>query len=323
MHYKKISLSIGLLFFLQALCIKASEGFFILSNLPKEMVGIIVSNTSCKGMASLKQVCKSFNQDYSFEQIYPSIIEYEDISLITRGLIYFGHTDQEKIVMHLFNNSKQQEVGNSIEIMGYNTEAIPTSDLMMAYKGIIRKKVFLYRELFKNSLTSLIINKSIFPNEVDNLGYIPLVWASEQKLIPIVECLLMNLDVDISKLGNKINYLDWACRNQYIGIVKLLLIRPDIDVSQTDSDGNLPFIWACREGKKEIIELFLTKSDINVNQVNKEGDTLLYWACSKGHEDIITLLSKKKAYCYTSRFRVLLPMMIGFILFFYFSWIDN
>ena len=109
MHYKTTLAMISLLLFVQTVCMETNEKFGNFVSLPDEIRGAIVSYcaSSCKQVASLKQVCKSFNEGFSFKQMSSLAIEAGDENVVTRGLVHFAHTNQEEKFTHFFYNNKK------------------------------------------------------------------------------------------------------------------------------------------------------------------------------------------------------------------------
>ena len=134
-------------------------------------------------------------------------------------------------------------------------------------------------------------------NFADNGGRTPLIWATNNGNLEMVQLLLdcANLDVNKQRKSDAKSALSLASCNCKSNITKLLLGHEKIEVNQVDSDGITPLYKVSQKGETEIVELLLDHEHIDVNKADPDyGKTPLYTASENGHLSVVTLLLEKK-----------------------------
>ena len=143
----------------------------------------------------------------------------------------------------------------------------------------------------------LLLNNDTDVNFVDNGGRTPLIWATNNGNLEIVQLLIncSNLEVNKQRNSDGKSALSLATCNCKSNITKLLLGHAQIEVNQVDSDGKTSLYKVSKEGQTEIVELLLGHGNIDINKADPDyGKTPLYKASENGHLSVVTLLLKKE-----------------------------
>ena len=130
-------------------------------------------------------------------------------------------------------------------------------------------------------------------NFVDNGGRTPLIWATKNGNLEIVQLLLnfTNLDVNRQRNSDGKSALLLASCNCKLNITKMLLGHSKIEVNQVDSDGITSLHKVSQNGESNIVELLLNHRHIDVNKADPDyGKTPLYKASESGHLSVVKLL---------------------------------
>ena len=172
---------------------------------------------------------------------------------------------------------------------------------------------------------ALIRRKGCDLNQVDCMGFTPLVWASWKGNQEAVGQLIIRSGIRLDKPGKDgrtplhlasgeghegvvgqllsggcagLNKTDkdgrtplyHASSHGHEGVVRQLLSSYNIDPNLQNSDGQTPLCSASRNGHAEVVKLLLAKNSIRPNRSNNYGRTPLWWASSNGHEGVVRLL---------------------------------
>ena len=137
----------------------------------------------------------------------------------------------------------------------------------------------------------LICMKGCDTNQVDCMGFTPLMWASLQGNHGAVKLLVHQSNTHLNMSGNGSRTpLHLASGEGHEEVVKLLLSQYSINPNLQDSDGQTPLCSASRNGHAEVVRLLLARNGISLDQSNNDGRTPLWWASSNGHEGVVRLL---------------------------------
>ncbi|KAH3950978.1 hypothetical protein HBI56_087340 [Parastagonospora nodorum] len=106
-----------------------------------------------------------------------------------------------------------------------------------------------------------------------------------------------NLEPDEKDQGGQTPLL-WAVEKGHEEIVKLLLSTKKVDVDWPDANGQTPLSWAAEKGHEEIARLLLKTSAVRINSNDQFGWTPLSWAARNGHEGVVKLLLETHKCCH-------------------------
>nr|XP_023013184.1 alpha-latrotoxin-Lhe1a-like [Leptinotarsa decemlineata]XP_023013185.1 alpha-latrotoxin-Lhe1a-like [Leptinotarsa decemlineata] len=125
----------------------------------------------------------------------------------------------------------------------------------------------------------------------NNFGATPLIRASINGNVQIVECLLKH-DVDVNSLDiNKWTSVHHAAKRGHINILRLLLERK-AEVDGVNESGNTPLIIACLNNSPEAVGILLDHH-ADVNFRSNQGTTALDIATREKHNDCTSIIEKK------------------------------
>jgi ankyrin repeat protein len=149
-------------------------------------------------------------------------------------------------------------------------------------------------QLSNVELATLFVDKNANLTFVDDEGVTPLIQASYQGLLSVVEKLLEK-GADITSANHEgINALIAAASEGHIEIVNTLLKHKHCDINARDKDGTNALMAAAVRGHKDVIKILIDhKADINAQ--NSDGHTALMFAYN-GKNQVETLLDKYSEY---------------------------
>jgi len=125
-------------------------------------------------------------------------------------------------------------------------------------------------------------------NEIeDTFGYNPLLWASRQGNINIVELLLdCGSDIEFKDIG--VTPLITSSASGYFKLVKMLLDR-GANVNSKDVSGLTSLFYASKYDRIDIVELLLERG-ATTEIKNSKGETFMDYLDDKNKEEIILTL---------------------------------
>jgi len=143
-----------------------------------------------------------------------------------------------------------------------------------------------------NLVTVLLANaEDIDPDQRDNRGKTPLIWASEYGHTNVVETFLSDSRVDPNRQDNEGREpLHWAAGNGNTDVVKTLLSNGRMDPDRKDREGRTPLNWAARNGHTEVVKTLLSDGRVEPNRQDNIGRTALSWAAQNGHTEVVKTL---------------------------------
>lgn len=127
-------------------------------------------------------------------------------------------------------------------------------------------------------------------------GYTPLIWASENGHLEMVQVLLGGEGIDIDKTtASGWTALMRASKNGHQEVVELLLEAEGIDINKVDNERHTALYWAFYDGHSDIALLILEEEGIDINYVDyNSGKTALAWASEIGSSEIVQLILKRE-----------------------------
>lgn len=151
------------------------------------------------------------------------------------------------------------------------------------------------------SIVKRLLEVGVDPNQLNQAGSTPLMYALENHKEKIAEILLADPAVNpnmVDKNGNtvlikNIKKPPALFEEESPEILKLLLSARTIDPNKADKDGKTPLFWAVNVDKKEAVELLLTTTigiPIDPNIPDKNGITPLVLAIEQNRGEIVELL---------------------------------
>ena len=139
----------------------------------------------------------------------------------------------------------------------------------------------------------LLARADILPNEADNNGKTPLIFACMANNGDIVHELINDSRVDPNKGMRGWPPLTMACEKGLLKTVKAMLGSPMVDVNKTTDRGVTALYVACQNGHTEVVKTLLQDAlipiDINAAR-DKDHRTPLLIACERKKVDIVKAL---------------------------------
>jgi ankyrin repeat protein len=137
-----------------------------------------------------------------------------------------------------------------------------------------------------------LIKSGVSPNTLDPKGNPMLIVAIRDKSFKVIDLLLANQSIDVN-LANKSdeNPLMIASIEGELPIVEALVLKKKAEVNKS---GWTPLHYACSTGRLSVAE-FLVANGANVNAMSPSDTTPLMMAVSSGNEVLIKFLLDKGA----------------------------
>ena len=133
--------------------------------------------------------------------------------------------------------------------------------------------------------------KCINPDEPDNGGRTPLLWAACGGYCGVVNLLLTQEGISPDKPDHGGQTpLSLAAWNGHDKVVKILLEREDVNPDRPGSNGETPLLLAATDGHDEVVQQLLARGDDSPDRPNNESQTPLSEAAWGGHDGIVRQL---------------------------------
>jgi len=143
---------------------------------------------------------------------------------------------------------------------------------------------------------SILIDHNADINLMDNYQITPLMAASAEGHITVVQTLLNNPKIELNlKSRRRHTALALAIWNKRFSVVAILLDKSkNVLVNTYDSDGWTPLMTACQHGTPEIVSL-LVHHGASINSKNNNHETPLMIASTHGNTNIVKVLLENGA----------------------------
>jgi hypothetical protein len=147
-------------------------------------------------------------------------------------------------------------------------------------------------ELGDSAMINLLLERTnLEPDEKDQRGQTPLLWAVEKGHKEVVKLLLATKKVNLDLPdANGQTPLSWAAEKGHEEIVRLLLKAGAIRINSNDHFGSTPLSWAARNGHEGVVKLLLETHKCCHDLKLKDEHTPLWWAERNGHQGVARLL---------------------------------
>jgi len=127
----------------------------------------------------------------------------------------------------------------------------------------------------------------------NNTGYSPLMLASHQGHVPVIELLLTRLVSIEAQNIMGLTALAMTCKQGRVPAATLLLDR-HADIETRSNDGYSPLMWASQQGHVPVIEL-LCNRHAAIDFLNEDDFSALSLACMYAHVEAVRALLARGA----------------------------
>lgn len=164
----------------------------------------------------------------------------------------------------------------------------------------------------KMDVLKYLLDKNANVNIRDELGYLPLHWATQNGHLDTVKLLIDNDLCDVNSTGSPAGAtaLGIAAMEGKLDIAKYL-IEKGADLNIPCNAGYLPLHWAASEGRLDFLKFLIDNNHYEIDLKNRRNATALRVACEKGRTEIVEYLLDKGANAWIAGIDNHIPMIMA------------